>query len=520
MLRRLLLASLATLAVRAGAATTAAAPTGYVRQRAARRLAAFGAKEGELRPLADVADAAPVAAPTSSSSSGGGLGRGVPACANAACADMRATNLAAFRAGLKDGMLREFEEPRPKCFDFGDMLDRYWRVRLCALGAGVRFVQGPAGPFRSPSYETEGERARNAAHFARRALVLSLPLDADDAARLLAPGPGPAASSPRGAMSGGAEVAGAGGGGHDGGKAALAVQLSQFDCRGALSLRRMPAVQRLVQTEVAAAMAAFEKLSQRTLPTPLAAAGAAAAGAPGAPGAPPGATTGTPPGPDVVAAIHFRCGNILDLDEEWGTAWRLVKFAWYLRHLPPAAPLPPPPGGAGQRRRRQRVLIIGQYSASNAKDDFVQESNASNLEQCSAIMDALAAYLRRHRPGLEVVLGSSGLNEDFATLVRAPLMLGSGSRFSVQAALANPRRAVLPMNPLVPCASGRDGLRWAVAPLLEFAPLAPGKNNTLSSVIASLEAAVPADYKQFVCSPEALGCEGGSCSFHVPQRRI
>jgi hypothetical protein len=488
---------LSTLAVRAGAATTAAVPMGYDRHRAARRLAAFGAREGEMRPLADVADAA-VATPASS---GRGRGRGVPACANAACVEMRATNLAAFRAALKDGMLREFEEPRPKCFDFGDMLDRYWRVRLCALGAGVRFVHA-AGRFRSPSYETEGERAKNAAHYARRALVLSLPLDADDAARLLA-GPGPG-MSPRGAMSGGAEVAG--GGGHDGGKAALAVQLSQFDCRGALSLRRMPAVQRLVQAEVAAAMAAFEKLAQRTLPMPLA---AAAAGAPGSPGG----------GSDVVAAIHFRCGNILDLDEEWGTAWRLVKFAWYLHHLPPAAGPLAPPGGAGQRRRRQRVLIIGQYSASNAKDDFVQESNASNLEQCSAIMDALAAYLRRHRPGLEVVLGSSGLNEDFATLVRAPLMLGSGSRFSVQAALANPRRAVLPMNPLVPCGYGRDGLRWAVAPLLEFAPLAPGKNNTLASVIASLEAAVPADYKQFVCSPEALGCDGGSCSFHVPQRR-
>ena len=93
----------------------------------------------------------------------------------------------------------------------------------------------------------------------------------------------------------------------------------------------------------------------------------------------------------------------------------MVKFAWYEQHLP---------------RWARRVLIVGQYKTSNTKDDFVQESNAENAAPCTVIMQALATRLRAGAPSREVRLVSVGLNEDFALLTRAPLLLGSGSRFS------------------------------------------------------------------------------------------
>ena len=351
--------------------------------------------------------------------------------------------------------------PHGKSFDFGDMLERYWSARLCALGAGVPLHH--ATPFRAKHadaktpQEKEAAWRRNQEYHAKRALVLSLPLVADDAAALQ-----------------------------------LDPRKGGFDCRQGASALRVVAVATLVERETEAAISAFERRAGRAMPTPQRG--------------------------DV--AIHFRCGNVLTLSAAmWGSDWRLVKFAWYAAQIRRADARVPPAA------RTRRVLIIGQYAASNTKDDFVQESNA-NLAQCSVIMDALATFLRRAlhntdgRGNVEVVLGSSGLNEDFTTLVRAPLMLGSASRFSLEAALANAHRVVLPMSPLVGCRGAKAGLRWAVAPLEEFAPMAPEKNATLAAVIASLSNARPADYAEYKCSPDAPGCGAAdgpnSCSFEVP----
>eukprot|EP00935_MAST-01C_sp_MAST-1C-sp1_P001729 g1729.t1 len=215
-------------------------------------------------------------------------------------------------------------------------------------------------------------------------------------------------------------------------------------------------------------------------------------------------------------ALHYRAGDLLVHAMEH---FRLIKYSWFVKHLP---------------RNARRVLILGQYEAGLAFQDesfaaggrweatrvapevarAYEAEGRSGLasgmyarsrerirgeiyRHATAVYVHLARFIQRARPDVEVVFASTGVNEDFYLMVHAPWFIGSGSRFSLAAAMMRSGNTTLPIAPFVLqawvfCDLNFTGITWDAAPQAVQNPMTDGRMS-LGEAVHQLATTEPAD---------------------------
>ena len=144
---------------------------------------------------------------------------------------------------------------------------------------------------------------------------------------------------------------------------------------------------------------------------------------------------------DVV--IHYRCGDVISSNNP---QYGLIPFKWYKENIPASA---------------KRLILVGNFKAS-------REVDKKGEGMCAIIKNAFVQYLTDALE-LPISLRSNSVNEDFAAMMFAPVLISSISTFSLWAGMLSKQKVILPRCSLFfHCETPMiAGISWANVTMLE-----------------------------------------------------
>jgi hypothetical protein len=122
--------------------------------------------------------------------------------------------------------------------------------------------------------------------------------------------------------------------------------------------------------------------------------------------------------------IHYRCGDIVMVESN-NAGYGVFPFSWIADQIP---------------ANSKRLFVLGN-GFGPTKD--ARKGDDASMGRCGAILAALTKYLTG-RTGLPVEFIAKDCMTDFVLLAHAPTLIGTGSTFSMWAAMMNEQRSILP----------------------------------------------------------------------------